>query len=58
MKPEALRELEPGYAPICQRAVAVFEADERVRALWLSPRTKPWRSPSCARRAGSSQRAA
>ena len=36
MKPELPRELEPGYAHIYQRAVAVFEADERVRALWLS----------------------
>ncbi len=28
--------LEPGYRPLFERAVAVFEADERVRALWLS----------------------
>ena len=32
----ALRKLEPGYARIFERALAVVEADERVRALWLS----------------------
>lgn len=32
---EVVAKLEPGYARIFERALASFEADERVRALWL-----------------------
>ncbi len=34
--PDILRVLEPGYEVLFGRAVQVLEADERVRALWLS----------------------
>jgi hypothetical protein len=35
-RPAVIDVLEPGYAALFDRAVAVFEADERVRAVWLS----------------------
>ena len=35
-RPDVLAVLEPGYDVLFESAVAVFEADERVRALWLS----------------------
>jgi hypothetical protein len=35
-RPDVLRVLEPGYGALFDSAVAVFEADERVRAMWLS----------------------
>ncbi|HMK11158.1 MAG TPA: nucleotidyltransferase domain-containing protein [Acidimicrobiales bacterium] len=35
-RPDVLAVLEPGYDVLFDRAVVVFEADERVRALWLS----------------------
>lgn len=34
-RPEALGALPPQYEPLFDRAVAVFSADERVRAMWL-----------------------
>ena len=35
-RPAVIDVLEPGYAPLFDRAVEVLGADERVRALWLS----------------------
>lgn len=35
-RPPEIDLLEPGYGPLFDRAVEVFSADERVRALWLS----------------------
>jgi hypothetical protein len=35
-RPAVIDVLEPGYARLFDRAVEVFAADERVRALWLS----------------------
>jgi hypothetical protein len=34
-RPPALAVLPAGYGPLFDRAVAVFAADERVRALWM-----------------------
>lgn len=34
-RPPAIDVLEPGYGPLFDRVVAVFAADERVRAMWL-----------------------
>jgi hypothetical protein len=34
-RPAALAALPQGYGPLFDRAAAVFEADERVRAMWL-----------------------
>jgi predicted nucleotidyltransferase len=36
VRPDVIERLEPGYAAIFDRALSTFEADERVRALWLS----------------------
>ncbi len=35
-RPAALAALPAGYGPLFDRAAAVFEADERVRAMWLT----------------------
>ena len=34
-RPAALAALPESYGPLFDRAAAVFEADERVRAMWL-----------------------
>lgn len=34
-RPPALASLPPGYGPLFDRAVAVFAADDRVRAMWV-----------------------
>jgi hypothetical protein len=36
VRPEVIGVLEPGYDLLFDRAVSVFESDNRVRALWLS----------------------
>ena len=35
-RPDILQVLEPGYDALFDRAVEVFAADQRVRAMWLS----------------------
>jgi hypothetical protein len=34
-KPDGLSVLPPGYGPLFDRAAAVFEADDRVRGMWI-----------------------